>query len=159
MRGFALFVMLVALASCGSKTATTTSGSASTPAGTGSSAVGSAVTGSAAMTGSATAEGSAVAGSGSAAGSAVAGSAATLDPKFEALSAEERHTCGIYAGCKVESMRDDDPNAEAKEPTFENACLEVWVKLSAAEKKKIASCADKVGQCLGPPPCFDSMKL
>ena len=119
------------------------------------------------MTGSAAPEGSAVAvaGSGSAtAGSAVAGSAsegsaATLDPKFASLSPEERHTCGIYATCKVEGMRDDDPHAADKKETFENDCLAVWVKLSAAEKKKIAACADKVGQCMGPPPCFDSMKL
>ena len=56
-------------------------------------------------------------------------------------------------------MRDDDPNAENKQATFENACLTVWVTLSAAEKKKIATCADAVGQCLGPPPCFDTMNL
>lgn len=99
--------------------------------------------------GSATA---ATAGSGSA-------SAATLDPKFAGLDAQERHTCGIYARCKVEGLRDDDPQAESKEPTFENACLAVWVTLPAAAKQTIASCADKVGQCLGPPPCFDSMKL
>jgi hypothetical protein len=99
-------------------------------------------------------------GSGSAAvatgsGSATTGSAAAL----ESIPPEERRTCGIYARCKVEGLRDDDPQAEAKKPSFENACLTVWVTLSAADKKKIASCADKVGQCLGPPDCFDSMKL
>jgi hypothetical protein len=56
-------------------------------------------------------------------------------------------------------LRDDDPQAESKEPAFEDACLTVWGTLHAAEKKKITTCADKVGQCLGPPPCFDSMKL
>jgi hypothetical protein len=157
MRVLARFAMVVALMSCGSKTtpgagsASGSSGSAQQPehGSAGSAAV---VTGSA--TGSDTA-GSAVAGS----GSASAGSAAALDPKFESIPPEERRTCRIYARCKVEGLRDDDPQAEAKKPSFENACLTVWVTLSAADKKKIASCADKVGQCLGPPDCFDSMKL
>ena len=100
------------------------------------------------------------AGSGSAtATTAGSGAVATLDPTFAALDAQERHACGIYARCKVEGLRDDDPQAASKAPTFENACLRVWVTLDTAEKKKITSCADTVGQCLGPPPCFDSMKL
>jgi hypothetical protein len=75
------------------------------------------------------------------------------------VPAEERRTCKIYATCKVQGLRDDDPNASAKEPHFLDECLKVWVTLSTAEKKSIASCADQVGQCLGPPACFDSMKI
>ncbi|HEX4455910.1 MAG TPA: hypothetical protein VH143_33850 [Kofleriaceae bacterium] len=164
MRVFALLVASLTLSSCGSK---------STPAASGSGSAGSAIAGSAAATagsamattgsgsGSGSATPTATAGSGSATSTATAGSgsAATLDPKFAALDPQERHTCGLYARCKVEGLRDDDPQAESKEPSFENECLTVWVTLHAAEKKKITSCADKVGQCLGPPPCFDSMNL
>jgi hypothetical protein len=151
MRAFALFITILAAASCGSKSTPTTSGSAAgsatTQPSTGSGAVGSA--GSAATSGSAVMTGSAET------GSAGAGSAAKLDPKFESLDPSERRTCGIYATCKV---GDNEAN-EPKEMEYENACLTVWVTLSAAEKTKIATCADAVGQCSTPPHCFDSMKL
>lgn len=96
-------------------------------------------------------------GSQTAAGSGSAALAA--DPLIAALSPQERRTCGIYATCKVAGLRDDDPQAPKKQPQFEQDCLKVWVTLSADEQKKIANCADKVGECQGPPDCFDSMKL
>ena len=100
------------------------------------------------------------AGSGSDSGSASSGSAAAApDPRIAALSPQERRTCGIYATCKVAGLRDDDPQAPAKQPRFEQDCLKVWVTLSADEQKKVADCADKVGECQGPPDCFDSMKI
>jgi hypothetical protein len=103
MRVLALFVASSTLSSCGSKSTSTSP----------SSTAGAAIMGSA--------------GSGSAtATTAGSGAAATLDPTFAALDAQERHTCGIYARCKVEGLRDDDPQAASKAPTFENACLRVW---------------------------------
>ena len=103
--------------------------------------------------------GSAAQGSAGSAASSAVGSAAAPDPRIAALSPEERRTCGIYATCKVTGLRDDDPQADEKRPQFLNECLAAWVNVPATEKKKIAECADAVGACFGPPPCFDSMKL
>lgn len=156
MRGFhrvytsLVFAALLTGAGCRSKTQDT--------AGSGGSAKGSQTVASGSTTNTTVTGGS---GSGSSSGSAAGSSSgsAAPDPRIAALSAEEKRTCGIYATCKVAGLRDDDPQAPAKQPQFEQDCLKVWVTLAADEKKKIADCADKVGECQGPPDCFDSMKI
>jgi hypothetical protein len=118
--------------------------------------------GSAAVAGSAgsAAPGSAAtAGSAAADGSAAQGSASTLDPKYAAMDAQERHTCGAYATCKVDEAKTDDPKAVVDENPFLNGCLDVWTTMKADAKAKVAKCADKAGACDGVLPCFDSMKI
>lgn len=114
----------------------------------------SAAAGSSAGAGSSTAP--SAAGSGSASTASGSGSGAAEDPRFAALSPEDRRTCKSYATCRVQELRDDDPNAEAQRPAIRDRCFAAWVNLEPAEQKKLASCADRGGECGSVLACFES---